>query len=335
MLGSVTASSQGGFSRLPTELVGENPRIVEVRALITEVARSNCRILIEGESGVGKEVVAHLIQRQSLRSDQPFLLENCAAIPEALFESEFFGHERGAFTGAIEAKKGLFEAVNHGTLFFDDIDSMSLQFQAKLLRVLEMGQFRHVGGIKSITVDVRLITASNQSLYELVRAGKFRSDLYYRLAVVVIYLPPLRERFEDIPVLANHFLKMFDRGSELTPSALRVLQMYDWPGNVRELQNVLERAVVLSNGERMVAPEHLGLGRSDLGVPSAVARRASLVRQLVATEATLEEIERDMLAEVIERYPTLTAAADALGIHRTSLYDKMRRFKIERPSRST
>ena len=223
----------------------------QVFDLITQVGPRRSTILIQGESGTGKELVARAIHASSGRSDAPFVAINCGNIPSELLESELFGHVRGAYTGATSAKKGLFQVADGGTLFLDEVSTISLEMQAKLLRVIQEREFRHLGGVENIKVDVRIIAATNTDLQAAVRAGTFREDLYYRLNVIIIKLPPLRERTEDIPLLVDHFTRKYCEENrrelcQVDGPAMKVLMDYDWPGNVRELENVIERAVVLA-----------------------------------------------------------------------------------------
>lgn len=227
--------------------IGGTAAVQKMRRLISRIRNSDCRVLITGESGTGKEVVARAIWRTSGRHSKKFRAENCAAFPADLIETELFGHVRGSFTGAVNDKRGIVEEVNQGTLFLDEVSSMSLPFQAKVLRFLEGGKFRQVGGVTDHAVDVRLIAATSIDLHDLIEVGEFRADLYYRLAVMCIHIPPLRERKDDIPLLVQHFLG--NGGRAISPEALELLSAYHWPGNVRELQNVLERASIFSDGQ--------------------------------------------------------------------------------------
>lgn len=259
--GAPNGGKPGDFSE--DEIIGQSPEIVEIAKLIGQVAKTDASVLIMGESGTGKELVARAIFRNSRRSDKAFLSVNCAALPETLLESELFGHEKGAFTGAYARKIGKFEQCHTGTIFLDEIADMSLVTQSKVLRVLQEQEFERVGGNESIKVDVRVIAATNKSLVELIKDNKFRVDLFYRLKVVSIYLPPLRERKVDIPVLARHFLKKYapQVGKEIksiSKEALEMLSRYHWPGNVRELENNIHTAVVMCKGE-VLSPEHFPL----------------------------------------------------------------------------
>ena len=236
-----------------SDIIGGSPRMQRVFALLRQAAPSRTTILVQGESGTGKELVAHAVHANSPRSDRPFVTVNSGSLPPDLLESNLFGHVKGAFTGAVTPKKGLFEVADKGTIFFDEIGSVPLETQAKLLRVIQEREFMRLGGVETIKVDVRIVVATNVDLQELVAAGRFREDLYYRLHVITIELPPLRERREDIPSLAQHFLKHYGEENgkqnlELLPETLRLLEDCHWPGNVRELENVIERAVVLTAG---------------------------------------------------------------------------------------
>ncbi|HKB42513.1 MAG TPA: sigma 54-interacting transcriptional regulator, partial [Gemmataceae bacterium] len=258
--------------RVESELVGESPAIRDIESQVARVAATNATVLIRGESGVGKELVARAIHYSSLRKDGPFVCLNCAALTETLLESELFGHEKGAFTGATDKKVGKFEAAHQGTIFLDEIGEMNLNTQAKFLRVLEGHPFERVGGSTPIRADVRLVAATNQALEEAVRAGTFRRDLFFRLQVVEVRVPPMRERPTDITLLAEHFLKRFIRetGRKIrgfTPAALKKMEEYHWPGNVRELRNVVERAVALGTGPTIDAPD-IWLSSLEAGGPA-------------------------------------------------------------------
>lgn len=258
---AVAIRPTGGLEEDALGLVGRSEAMQQVFKLIGQLAASDATVLITGESGTGKELVARAIYQHSRRSGQPFLAVNCAAIPEGLLESELFGHERGAFTGATQQRIGKFEQCHRGTLFLDEIGDMSLSTQAKILRVLQSGQFERVGGNQTLQVDVRILAATNRPLEQMVASRQFREDLFYRLNVVRIHLPPLRERREDIPLLVEYFLARFAREQNQTPrsltaAALRALENYHWPGNVRELENVLRRATVIAKGEAIL-PEDL------------------------------------------------------------------------------
>jgi DNA-binding NtrC family response regulator len=256
-------------------IVGDHPAIREIKRILPRIARSDAIVLLTGESGTGKEVVARNIHSQSGRSHAPFLAVNCASLPDSLFESELFGHERGAFTGAIRREIGLFEAARGGTLFLDEIAEVRPETQAKLLRVLQEGEIRRVGGKTNITVDVRIIAASNRDLEDEVRGGRFRADLFYRLNILALNLPPLRERISDIPALARHLLakhgeKGFPPVREISKDAMRLMMRYLWPGNIRELSSVIERAVVLAEGGVIGPAELPSELREDTGVQARI-----------------------------------------------------------------
>lgn len=302
------------------ELVTVDPTMQRVLALVDRVAVRDLPVLVTGESGTGKELIARRLHRHSARREGPFVAVNCAALPESLAESELFGHEKGAFTGAEKDRTGRFEEANGGTLFLDEIGDLPLSLQAKLLRALEDGAVRRVGGRKDIPVSVRLIAATNRDLAQAMEAGQFRRDLYYRLAVVRIELPPLRERIGDIPVLARHFLTSLAARHgiptcELTPEALAALERYPWPGNVRELRNVLERALVVRAGMPITARE------LDLPLPASPVAGIPLDRESRDREALLEALRRaDGNRE---------RAAELLGISVRTLYYRLRRHGIK------
>jgi len=239
------------------EMIGQSRVLRDIEGQVEKIGKSNASVLIEGETGTGKELVARAIHEKSDRSHKTFVKVNCASIPKELFESEFFGHVKGAFTGAFQERLGRFQLADSGTLFLDEVSEIPLELQSKLLRVLQEGCFERVGEDKTRKVDVRVIAASNRNFDEEMRQGRFRKDLYYRLAVALVFIPPLRERKEDIPLLASHFWEKFTKAlarpleKPLTPDNLKQLQNYDWPGNIRELQNVIERALVISSGENI------------------------------------------------------------------------------------
>jgi len=289
---------------------GRSPRILQVYEIVDQVAKSeSTSVLIEGESGTGKELIANLIHEQSSRREKPFLEINCAAIPRELLESELFGHERGAFTDAKTQKQGLLEMADGGTVFLDEVGEMSLNIQVKLLRVLERMTFKRVGGTKDIQVSVRIISATNRDLEDLVRRGRFREDLYYRLKVIPIRVPPLRERREDIIPLAKHFMYEFDKAfgknfKHISPEAERMLLDYPWPGNIRELRNLFERTVLLENGE-VIEPHHLKLSAEDHSCDgkSLTARIEEILSapEFPAGGIPLEEILEELEKSLIEK----------------------------------
>ncbi len=309
--------------------VAESLAMRRVVTMARQVAQASSTVLLLGESGTGKEVLARAIVRWSPRQDKPFVVVNCAAMPEQLLESELFGHVKGAFTGAIAHRTGLFEEAHGGTLFLDEIGDMSLPTQAKLLRVVEDGEVRRLGSNRPARVDVRIVAASNRDLEAELRAGRFRQDLYFRLNVVAIRLPPLRERPEDLPLLLDHLLDHHARETKkgrkrLTPDALACLRSYPWPGNVRELSNVLERAVLLSAGAE-ITPGDLAL---PMGGAGATGNDDSPLRRVSA------QAERETILQALqETGGNITLAAKRLGISRYGLQLKMRRLGVQRPGR--
>ena len=316
----------------PSRLIGGSPLMLEVYKLIARVSAGKSTVLIEGESGTGKELVARAIHSNGPRRDRPFIPVNCAALPDTLLESELFGHEKGAFTGAIAAKKGLFESAHDGTLFLDEIGDIGPALQVKLLRVVQEQEIRRVGGTTSLKVDVRLIAATNRDLAQLLKEGKFREDLFYRLKVVRIALPPLRQRREDIPMLAQYFLQKAGLSADrpirgFVPDTMALLENYRWPGNVRELEHVIERAVSLAPGPLIIPddlPEEVKQGPApDTTTEDAlfVGRDQSLV--------TLDEMEKRYLLRVLrETGGNKVRAAKILGIDRRTLYRMAERFGL-------
>ena len=310
-------------------VVGRSPKMRQIYDLIVRVADTNATVLINGESGVGKELIARAIHQQSQRRLNPFVAVNCAAISEHLVESELFGHERGAFTGAIEMHRGKFELAHTGTLFLDEVGSLRLDLQAKLLRVLQEREFERVGGGKTIRTEVRIVAASNQDLKQMAADRLFRDDLFYRLNVIPVHVPPLRDRREDIPLLINHFLMKYNKDfgrqvQGVTAEALALLTHYHWPGNVRELENVIERLVVLSR-HRILDLEDMPLDLQSV--------QGQLAQDLFATGADLRqakaEFERHYIVQTLERYGwNQTEAAKRLGIHRNTLLTKMDMLQI-------
>ncbi|MEO0005519.1 MAG: sigma-54 dependent transcriptional regulator [candidate division WOR-3 bacterium] len=301
------------------ELVGESQALNQVRNLVNKVAPSDATILITGESGTGKELVARMIHRASPRGQKPFVVMHAAALPETLLESELFGYEKGAFTGATSTKPGRLEQAQGGTLFLDEIGEIPGQFQIKLLRFLQDKTFVRLGGNQTITVDTRIIAATNRNLIEEVRQGKFREDLYYRLAVFPIQMPPLREHKEDIPALCDHILSRLGYNRGLSDEVIEVLQAYDWPGNVRELENVLERALILSGGEE-IKPTHIQFPEPAKLITNAEPRKLG----------SLEEQERIMVLEALKRAGgNKSKAAKILGITRRMLYTKIAKYGIK------
>jgi DNA-binding NtrC family response regulator len=300
----------------------------QVFEIASSVAASNASVLITGESGTGKELLARSIHYNSARKEKPFIVLNCAALSEGVLESELFGHEKGAFTGALATRKGRFELADQGTLFIDEVGEMSLAAQVKLLRVIQEHEFERVGGNKPIKVNVRIVAATNKNLAEQVKIGRFREDLYYRLNVVNIHLPPLRERREDLEPLARHFLQRYvaetgKRISEISPRALSCLLAHDWPGNVRELQNAIERGVVLAKGS-VLTPRDLPQGlQGDDQICLQLPERGGNLTDI------LEDLERQLIVQTLEREQgSQTRAADALGIKRTTLRYKMEKYRL-------
>ncbi|MYD60779.1 MAG: sigma-54-dependent Fis family transcriptional regulator [Gemmatimonadetes bacterium] len=315
------------------EMVGQSPALTEIRNQIARVAPTNGRVLILGESGTGKELIARAVHKMSHRAKNSFIKVNCAAIPEELIESELFGSDRGAFTGAVKTRDGKFLQADRGTLFLDEIGDMSLSVQAKVLRALEQGEFERVGGAKTFRVDVRVIAATNKNLHAEVEQGKFREDLYFRLNVIPLTAPPLRERREDIPALAEHFLKAYAEENGFLPKALSaeardLLLQYDWPGNIRELKNLVERLSIMVSGDT-IYPEDLptldgmSIPRQPGSFPDFGAGKT--LRQV------REAVERHYIAEALERHKgNVTRASNALGIERTNLHKKIKQYDLER-----
>ena len=313
-------------------IVGKSRVIEELRQQIAIAAPSNGRVLIHGENGVGKELVARAIHAQSARRDGPFVEVNCAAIPEELIESELFGHERGAFTGAVNRRRGKFELADGGTLFLDEVGDMSVKTQAKVLRALEEQAFERVGGKETLRVDVRVLAASNQNLPELIAQGRFREDLFYRLAVIPVEVPPLRQRTEDIPLLVEHFINLFSGENAKHPKTISVEALayflsYDWPGNVRELRNMVERLVIMTPGD-VIGPEVLP--------PPLRPREPAATAEDTQREKTLKEAREAfervyILGELRAHEWNMTRTAEKLGIERSHLYRKLKMYGITPP----
>ncbi len=307
-------------------MVGQSAIMREIFTQILKVARTDSTVLISGESGTGKELVASSIYEHSFRHDKPFIKLNCVAIPEGLLESELFGHEKGSFTGANARKTGKFELADGGTIFLDEIGDMPLPTQAKLLRVLQGKEFERVGGNQTIRVNVRFIAATNKNLPEMVSQGTFREDLYYRLNVFTIHLPSLRDRKEDIPLLATHILEQMNSSVKLSSEALQVLMTNSLPGNVRELQNVLERAAVMTESG-IIEPGHLS--RQGNGVVSAPILRISESVQAGSIDKRLEEVEKGLIIEALSRSGGIQVkAAEILGINQRSLWHRIKKLGI-------
>lgn len=328
------------------ELIGKSPELERVLATVKQVAPTSSTVLLRGESGTGKELVARAIHVNSPRRDKPFVGVNCAALAPGVLESELFGHEKGSFTNAVSRKLGRFELADEGTIFLDEVGDLPMETQVKLLRVIQEREFERVGGTETIRVDVRIISATNRNLEELIRAGKFREDLYYRLNVFPIYLPPLRKRSGDIPILARHFLHKFGRVTGKTvrgisEGALQKLCSYPWPGNVRELENVMERALILAQGDE-ISEADLDFGiRPYPALPDPVYQPltapqiqepASAVLSTGKGEAlndVLEEIEKKRLLDAMEKHGGRKAeAARELGINRSTLYYRLKKYGL-------
>jgi len=313
-------------------MVGESRVVRQLREQIAMAAPTNGRVLIYGENGTGKELVARTLHMQSHRRSGPFVEVNCAAIPEELIESELFGHVKGAFTGAVSDRRGKFEVADGGTLFLDEIADMSVKTQAKVLRVLQEQTLELVGGSTRVRVDVRVVAATNKDLQAEIRAGRFRDDLYFRLNVVPIFVPPLRDRSDDVPLLADHFMAEFagEYGRRLKTfdaAATDVLQSYAWPGNVRELRNVIERLMIMVPGEMITAAD-----LSFLDVPRPRPARSAPAERLTLHDAR-DQFERDLILRTLaEQQGNMSRTADALGVERSNLYRKMKAFGIA-PSR--
>ena len=316
-------------------LIGKSPAMQEIYAKIEQVADSRTTVLVTGESGTGKELVAKAIHYNSARRERPFVALNCAALPETLIESELFGHEKGSFTDATARRVGQFELAHTGTLFLDEIGDLSPATQAKLLRVLQEREFTRVGGVQSIKVDVRIVAATNKNLDEMVRKNQFREDLYYRINVIALYLPPLRERGEDIALLAKHFLaKRIEEEKrppqEFTKDSLELISHYPWPGNVREMENIIEQAFIWSKGSGTITPEHLpNILRTDTRSPSL---RDDTLAGRLSLEKAVMEFEREIILDALKRTTYVqTHAAAMLGISRRMLKYRMDTLGISRP----
>jgi len=308
-------------------MIGQSKVMRAIFSQVLKVARTDSTVLIDGESGTGKELVASSLYEHSFRRGKPFIKLNCVAIPESLLESELFGHEKGAFTGAVTQKIGKFELAHGGTIFLDEIGDMPLATQAKLLRVLQEKEFERVGGNQTIRVDVRFIAATNKNLMEMVRQGTFREDLYYRLNVFSVHLPPLRERKEDIPLLAAHFLERAGHPVRLAEDTLQILTAHAWPGNVRELQNTLERAAVLAENGLItpsLLPGHLtGAILSQVIQPPDASQPKSI-------DERIDEVEKGLIIEALNRSGGVQVkAAELLGINQRSLWHRIKKLHID------
>ena len=313
-----------------SEIIGQSPEIKQLREQIRIVAPTNGWVLITGENGTGKELVAQAIHRLSQRSNKPFVEVNCAASPEELIESELFGHEKGAFTGALTKRRGKFDLANEGTIFLDEIADMSLKTQAKILRILQEQKFERVGGSELIFVDVRVIAATNRDLKEEIQKGRFREDLYYRLNVIPLTVPPLRERKSDIPILVDHFIREYcieyhKELKRMSPEALELLTQYSWPGNVRELKNVVERMVIMVPGTTIEAKD----------VPPPIREQPkptaefSFFQYNLLKEARREFEKRFILKKLMENNENISQTAEVIGIERSNLHRKIKNYGIE------
>jgi len=306
-------------------VIGKSRAITQVLDVVRRVSPTESTILITGESGTGKEIIAREIHRHSLRRNASFVVVDCGALVETLFESELFGHVKGSFTGAYETKHGRFEVADDGTIFFDEISNIGVNIQAKLLRAIQEREINRIGSSKAIKVDVRILAATNEDLADAVREGKFREDLFYRLSVVPIHLPPLRERKEDIPLLVDHFLQKYNKRTKkniagVSSRALKALKEYDWPGNIRELENTIERAVVLSRSD--------GIEMEDL-MYHGISAGATVLGSLSGKFETLESMEKEYIQAVLRvQQGNRTRAAEVLGIDRKTLWAKIKKFKL-------
>jgi transcriptional regulator with PAS, ATPase and Fis domain len=331
-------------------IIGSSPAMAEVSRTTRQVARSSASVLLLGETGTGKELIAHAVHSLSDRRERPFVRVNCGALSESLLESELFGHVRGAFTGAIDNRTGRFEAAHQGSIFLDEINSTTLHLQVKLLRALQEREFERVGDTRTIRVDVRIIAASNRDLLELALAGTFREDLFYRLNVVPIYLPPLRERTEDVPALVTHFLNFYNEKNDryvahIEPRALEAMQRYAWPGNVRELQNYVERAVVMAGGDELtyeLLPEAVRTGRQPKSLGPRTMTFDELTEELVVQGLNgaadndcdlhgriVNRVEREVISQVMHLCDRVQIKAAArLGINRNTLHKKLKEYGL-------
>jgi Nif-specific regulatory protein len=319
------AARRNAASQKPDNIIGNSAPMRDVYELVQKVARTDTTVMIRGESGVGKELIAEAIHRAGNRADKPFIRVNCSALPENLIESELFGHEKGSFTGADATKQGRFEAANGGTIFLDEVGDLPLSMQVKLLRVLQQRQFERLGSTKTISVNVRIITATNRKLEDMMEKGDFRGDLYYRIHVFPVYIPPLRDRKADIPLLVDHFIERFNRRNGITISrisgaALDLLMLYDWPGNIRELENVIERASILT-ADNVIHSSNLPPALRAPDTPQ-YSRQDSL-------DAVLARVEKQMILNtLIEMNGSITKAAARLGVTERILGLRLKRYGI-------
>ncbi len=324
----------GGFENI----VGTSRAMQKVFEVIKKVSDTDCTVLITGSSGTGKELVARAIHSRSNRNDKPFVVINCGAIPEELLESELFGHEKGAFTGAHKRRIGRFEMADGGTIFLDEISEMSPSLQVKLLRVLQEREFERVGGIKPIKVDVRIIAATNRDLKVAIKEGKFREDLYYRLNVIPIHLPDLRDRKSDIPLLIDHFLRKYSKESNgnikgITKKALSIFMRYNWPGNIRELKNIIKRIIVLSDGDIIDVDDIPEYMKEDIEIEDDRWRLKNMkpIENGMGLNEAVREFEKRLIMEALENSNGITSrAAKILKINRTTLIEKIKKQKIDK-----
>ena len=328
------------LSALDTEIVSVSPEMDKVKKLILKIAKSNSTVMIRGESGTGKELIARAIHKNSLRTNEIFQAVNCAAINENLLESELFGHEKGSFTGAVAEKKGLFEVANGGTLFLDEIGELDIALQAKLLRALQEKEIRRVGGTKDIDVDVRVLAATNRDLLKMTEENRFREDLYYRLNVLSIEIPPLRERRTDIPVLIDYFLKKHTRGTdrtvEIESAAKKLLHDYHYPGNVRQLESAIERSILLSENDKITL-EDLPPEMSQIGGATALASASGgEYFKLPPEGVNFEDVERSLIMQAMERTDNnITKSAKLLGLTFRTLQYRLEKFGIKKDGDGT
>jgi two-component system, NtrC family, response regulator AtoC len=328
-------------------IIGESAALREVLAKVEQVAPTVSTVLLRGETGTGKELVAHAIHINSPREEKPFVRVNCAALAPGVLESELFGHEKGSFTGAMERRRGRFELADGGTLFLDEVGDLPMEVQIKLLRTLQERELERVGGNETVKVDVRVVSATNRNLEKMIEEGEFREDLYYRLNVFPINLPPLRDRLEDLPVLANHFVTKFARQMGVpsipaSPDALAKLREYNWPGNVRELENIIERAMILAKGQPL-ATQHLDFGRRSgapnqsgpvpavavAAAPAPAAAPSSTDDGKSLAERLLDSERKEIVAAVEKSRGNIASAARQLGINRSTLYYRLRKHGLE------
>jgi DNA-binding NtrC family response regulator len=319
-------------------IIGKSKVMQEIFRLIEKVAPTDSTILIRGGSGTGKELIARAIHHNSLRKDRKFIAVDCGGLPETLLESELFGHVKGSFTGAIVTKRGLLEVANGGTFFLDEVGDLSMGIQSKLLRVLQEKEFRQVGGIKSINVDIRLIAATNRDLETMIEEKTFREDLFYRLNIVPVYLPPLKERKEDIPSLVNHFLELYNKTRDknikgVSPEAMNLLIEYDWPGNIRELENIIERSVIMTESE-IVEAKHLPIdirgkrAYHNITIPETKEELKDLKKQI--REKAVEEVEKAFLINALKKSDwNISKASRQVGMKRQNLQALIRKYNIK------